>query len=77
MAKGKSSIRQKADYQRKKMYTPKQQMSYVPCDCDPKRVPMFDEDANEFKMTGGFKRNQICPKHFIALSVNGTCIECD
>lgn len=77
MARGKSSIRQKADYQRKQTYTPRQRMSYVPCGCDPKMIPIGADDAADQKLTGGYDPRRICPNHFIALSENGECIEGD
>lgn len=77
MAKGRSSISQKALYQRKQPYTPKQRMAYVPCGCDPKMVPIGADKAADEKLTGGYDPNRICPNHFIALSANGTCIEGD
>lgn len=77
MAKGRSSIRQKDEYQRKQMYTPKQRMAYVPCPCDPKMIPMGGDKSADQKLTGGYDPRRICPNHFIALSKNGTCIEGD
>lgn len=77
MAKGRSSIAQKELYQRKKMYTPRQQMAYVPCGCDPKMIPIGADAAADRKLLGGYDPNRLCPTHFIALSQNGTCIECD
>jgi hypothetical protein len=75
MAKGRSRPKQP-------MYTPKQRAFYVRCGCDPKFTPQSeDEQEKEFqqKLTGGFnsKKDNICTVHFIARSLNGTCMECD
>ena len=80
MAKGKSSIQQKAE--RRDMYTPIQRMNYERCKCDfsakAPRQEVLDRIADE-KFAAGYKigRKQICQKHFIATAKDGKCIECE
>ena len=82
MSKGKSSIQQKADYQRRQAYTPQQRMNYEECGCKhsvrPPSQIALDQMADE-KISGKYKtgRKQICQKHFIAKSLNGKCISCE
>lgn len=66
----------------KNMYTPRQQMSYQLCECDPSnnKPPgwLLDKIATE-KMTGGYRRfkkngeSNVCDKCYTTKSVNGTC----
>ncbi len=71
MSRGKSSIRQKEEYQRKQPYTPRQRMAYEPCDCDPKMIPIGRDD--NLNVTG--PRPAICDKCFCVLTL-GECLEC-
>jgi hypothetical protein len=68
MAKGRSSIRQKDEYQRKQPYTPRQRMAYEPCGCDPRRIPFGDDNLNVLE-----PGEKICDRCFTVPSVNGTC----
>lgn len=62
----------------KNAYSPKQQMNYVPCECDPESsaVPgwLLDKIAEE-KLTGGYdvRRSNVCTDCFVAKSKNGSC----
>jgi hypothetical protein len=68
MSRGRSSIRQKDEYQRKQPYTPRQRMAYVPCPCDPKKIPFGNDNLN------GIEPGEIaCPQCFTVPAQNGTC----
>ena len=68
MSKGTSSIRQKELYQRKRPYTPKQEMAYEKCPCDPKMIPFGNDDLN---VVG--PGETICDRCFTVPAENGTC----
>jgi hypothetical protein len=77
MSKGKSSIRQKLEYQRKQPYTPGQRMNYRACPCDGKKVfpGAILDIIEDQKLSGGFntKRSNQCQTCFQVKSVNGAC----
>jgi hypothetical protein len=76
--RGKSSIQQKSDAARKRMYTPAQYLAYERCGCDAGGfMPSDDmiEKATMLKLPGGFStaKSNLCTTCREYRSVNGSC----